>query len=394
MDNRDRQKESSGSCLSFIHSTLDDAPLTPDEKIVYIHLLRRADKSRMAWPSYQSIGNHCFARVYKHPDTRKRKAIDAVKRLVETRMIIKDLRRTNTGDADTNAYWITEPERWTFEDDAEETGSRAAAGGGVRRAPINPVISTGSDCENRTGDDCENRTGDDPGTCGVLIAQSPKGTPLEGTPLEGTPVEGVSNTRGNLTQARDALTSTTQRAADSLAEKTQHPYRSKGKKRLDRMRERAAAAELDERAFRELVDQLLAECHLANLADGIGEQAERTLSDAQEAALSLVQLGVKTPEAVSEAMRSFHERNAYMQGRAPSFSQFTRDVAKQKSGDVDATKRASGNDGERKPWYWTPEFEQREAEYEADQLVREQRFLELAAQHQSGVESAGSVSEV
>lgn len=57
MDNRsDRQRESartkkhdpcvgSGSFLSFIHSSLDEAELTPDEFKVYCHLLRRLGRA-------------------------------------------------------------------------------------------------------------------------------------------------------------------------------------------------------------------------------------------------------------------------------------------------------------------------------------------------------------
>ena len=74
----------------FIHSTIDDmTDLSPNAMRVYMHLARRADKSGVAWPSLQSIGDHCFKSVYKHPDSRRKHAIAALDELIQAKLIHK-----------------------------------------------------------------------------------------------------------------------------------------------------------------------------------------------------------------------------------------------------------------------------------------------------------------
>ena len=74
-----------------IHSDLDDFPLSAEAFRVYAHLVRRAGKSRKAWPSYQNIGETCFRASYPNAakSTLKIKAIDAVRELVVHRLINK-----------------------------------------------------------------------------------------------------------------------------------------------------------------------------------------------------------------------------------------------------------------------------------------------------------------
>ena len=74
-----------------IHSELDDFPLSAEAFRVYAHLVRRAGKSRKAWPSYQNIGETCFRASYPNAakSTLKIKAIDAVRELVDHRLINK-----------------------------------------------------------------------------------------------------------------------------------------------------------------------------------------------------------------------------------------------------------------------------------------------------------------
>ena len=74
-----------------IHSELDDFPLSAEAFRVYAHLVRRAGKSRKAWPSYQNIGETCFRASYPNAakSTLKIKAIDAVRELVVHRLINK-----------------------------------------------------------------------------------------------------------------------------------------------------------------------------------------------------------------------------------------------------------------------------------------------------------------
>lgn len=93
----------------FIHSTIDDmTDLSPDTMRVYMHLSRRADKSGAAWPSYQSIGDHCFVSVYKHPDGRRKHAVAAVAELVKAGLIKKE-KRMNEHGQQTNAYVLLDP---------------------------------------------------------------------------------------------------------------------------------------------------------------------------------------------------------------------------------------------------------------------------------------------
>lgn len=74
-----------------IHSELDDFPLSTEAFRVYAHLVRRAGKSRKAWPSYQHIDETCFRASYPNAasSTLKIKAIDAVRELVVHRLINK-----------------------------------------------------------------------------------------------------------------------------------------------------------------------------------------------------------------------------------------------------------------------------------------------------------------
>lgn len=93
----------------FIHSTIDDMThLSPDTMRVYMHLSRRAGKSGTAWPSYQSIGDHCFISVYKHPDTRRRNAVNAIAELVKAGLLKKDKRLSEHGQL-TNCYTLIDP---------------------------------------------------------------------------------------------------------------------------------------------------------------------------------------------------------------------------------------------------------------------------------------------
>ena len=122
--------------LSFIHSSLDDAELTPDEFRVYCHMLRRAGADGQAWPSYQSIGNYCFGSLNLEDCTCRRKATLAVKSLCEKNMLVKEKRAGRKS----NVYIISPPSHWC----APHTS-----------VPDTPMTS---------------------------VPDTPKGTPIEGTP--------------------------------------------------------------------------------------------------------------------------------------------------------------------------------------------------------------------
>lgn len=94
----------------FIHSVIDDMThLPPNTMRVYMHLVRRADKSGVAWPSYQGIADHCFGSISENPSTRKSFARKAVDQLLEAGLIRKELRSREDGGQTSNAYVLVDP---------------------------------------------------------------------------------------------------------------------------------------------------------------------------------------------------------------------------------------------------------------------------------------------
>lgn len=148
----------------FIHSTIDDmTSLSPDTMRVYMHLSRRADKSGAAWPSYQSIGDHCFISVYKHPDGRRKHAVNAVAELVKAGLIKKE-KRMNEHGQQTNAYVLLDPVTVASQPGGMYTsqpGVTVASQGFVTVASQPAVTVESSD---------------------PVTLQSPKGSPIEDTP--------------------------------------------------------------------------------------------------------------------------------------------------------------------------------------------------------------------
>jgi hypothetical protein len=101
----------------YIHQDLDDLNLTVDAFRVYAHLARRAGKKNFAYPSYTSIGEHCFRSTYPKAliASLRRKAIRSVAEL-ERAGIIAVQRRMGRGvslKANTsNAYKILPIPMW------------------------------------------------------------------------------------------------------------------------------------------------------------------------------------------------------------------------------------------------------------------------------------------
>jgi len=94
----------------FIHSQIDDmTDLTPNAMRVYMHLARRADKSGVAWPSYKSIGDHCFKSVSDNPATRKSFARKAIDDLVAAGLIERRARKDEDGSHSSNDYILLDP---------------------------------------------------------------------------------------------------------------------------------------------------------------------------------------------------------------------------------------------------------------------------------------------
>lgn len=98
----------------FIHSDLDDLPLSLEAFRVYAHLARRAGRNNQAWPSYNSIGEACFRKSYPKAsrETLRRKAIAAVKELTTTGLIIRLASCNEKGQHATNHYCLTSRRVW------------------------------------------------------------------------------------------------------------------------------------------------------------------------------------------------------------------------------------------------------------------------------------------
>ncbi len=138
-----------------IHSELDDFPLSAEAFRVYAHLVRRAGKSRKAWPSYQHIGETCFRASYPNAakSTLKIKAIDAVRELVAHQLIVIEHQTTAKGDATSNVYHITPRSQWTsfraanFDSTNIRTGGRTGIGGRPKKSQVvtgNNQVVTGN----------------------------------------------------------------------------------------------------------------------------------------------------------------------------------------------------------------------------------------------------------
>ena len=98
----------------FIHSELDDVPLTSRAFRVYAHLARRAGRTNDAWPSYRTIGEKCFRQDLPDAssDTLRRIAIAAVDELVQAGLIAKATTKNELGAHKTNHYALTPKSLW------------------------------------------------------------------------------------------------------------------------------------------------------------------------------------------------------------------------------------------------------------------------------------------
>lgn len=85
----------------FVHSSIDDAGLSPYAFRAYCHLARRANRVNKAWPGMSSMGRVCgFSE-----STAKR----AVKELEVFGMVVVE---RSKGGRDTNRYILTSPSKW------------------------------------------------------------------------------------------------------------------------------------------------------------------------------------------------------------------------------------------------------------------------------------------
>jgi hypothetical protein len=158
---------------AFLRSELDDFPLTTNAFRVYLHLTRRAGRNGEAYPSYASIGKHCFRCDYPNakPETLERRAREAIKELVEKGLIIKQVNKRANGSHASNNYSFAPQSAW-----------------GEGALPPPPNTSPLEEEQRQTA----YRKPSGRGHCrGGGIAR--EGTPYEGTPIEDTPLEELTN---------------------------------------------------------------------------------------------------------------------------------------------------------------------------------------------------------
>ena len=101
----------------YVHSEIDDLPLTPNEFRVYAHLSRRAGRGNLAWPSYATIAEICFRPMYRKAKdaTLRERARDAVKALERFGLIERVERRAEDGRSRSNAYRLLPRRRWNWD---------------------------------------------------------------------------------------------------------------------------------------------------------------------------------------------------------------------------------------------------------------------------------------
>jgi hypothetical protein len=128
----------------FIHSELDDLPLSSRAFRVYAHLARRAGRTNDAWPSYRSIGEKCFRKELPDStsDTLRRMAMAAVEELVEAGLIRKIVNVDEEKVHKTNHYALTPRNEWTLGggDNAPGGGDNAPRGDNAPKG--SPIEST------------------------------------------------------------------------------------------------------------------------------------------------------------------------------------------------------------------------------------------------------------
>ena len=166
----------------FIHSVVDDmTDITPNAMRVYMHLARRAGKSGMAFPSYQSIGDHCFTSVSANTSTRRSMARKAIAELITHNLIEKKARQNADGDSDSNGYIMLD----------------------VQGVPIDTPMPIDTPKAENEGGVPNKHTGVPNKHTGVPIGT--KDTPLEDTPLEDTPNNKTTSSSGGVPDNAAAL---------------------------------------------------------------------------------------------------------------------------------------------------------------------------------------------
>ena len=106
------------SASVWISVALDDLKgVSSDAFRVYFHIVRRIGRHEKAWPSYRSIGVHCFPELKE--DSARIKAIKAIKELIAWNLIEVEKNQSATG-FHSNNYYLTDETDWRKEPDNSE----------------------------------------------------------------------------------------------------------------------------------------------------------------------------------------------------------------------------------------------------------------------------------
>jgi hypothetical protein len=93
----------------WLSVAVDDIRMSSDAFRIYFHIVRRVGKNEKAWPSYRSMGTHCFPELKE--DSARIKAIKAVKELITLNLIEVEKNQTATG-FHSNNYYLTDDSEW------------------------------------------------------------------------------------------------------------------------------------------------------------------------------------------------------------------------------------------------------------------------------------------
>ena len=285
--------------LAFMPMVLDDSDLDTKEMRVYLHLLRRAGASDKAWPSYQSIGDHCFAHDSDSPGTRKKWALAAVKCLAARNMITKTERVGSTGQQSSNLYHITAPQEWII------GGHPTVGGHSTVTRGVTPQSPPGSDST----------------VTPPVTPQSPKGTKEEGTTVEGTKEKvGFSGKSDLPLDFRNGGT----------------PYVRRNRRDQTRLGVLVDNVEkhIPIKEFRVLVDAYADATDQREIVDADTDTASKALHDVQDCVLTLVQQGLRTVEEVKALCADFTANNDWYSG-IPSANMMTKHYQKMKGRETD-----------------------------------------------------------
>ncbi len=116
----------------WVHKDLDDLKLDPFAMRVYVHLARRANGSGKAWPSRESIAEHCGM---------SEKQVTRCVQVLEDEGLVVVVRGTRPDGGRANTYWLTSTDEWL-----QKAVAKRNSQGGV--GTVSPDVPPGGgDCE-------------------------------------------------------------------------------------------------------------------------------------------------------------------------------------------------------------------------------------------------------